>query len=124
MDRKDRECEMVSVLLPQLTPKVISGGWAGGEQLGSTAAAGQYGVVQAAKVISVGGWGSGECAISRPTQFTARLAAPRPPPASLSAADQVALGFTRLLAGLDDLALDIPGAARLLELFLGEHTLD
>ncbi|PSC74724.1 Programmed cell death 4 [Micractinium conductrix] len=63
MDRKDRECEMVSVLLPQLTPKVIS-------------------------------------------------------------ADQVALGFTRLLAGLDDLALDIPGAARLLELFLGRAIVD
>lgn len=35
--------------------------------------------------------------------------------------DQVALGFTRLLAGLDDLALDIPDAAHLLELFVGEH---
>ena len=31
----------------------------------------------------------------------------------------MALGFTRLLAGLDDAALDIPDAARLMELFLG-----
>ena len=42
-------------------------------------------------------------------------------PYSAAADDQVALGFTRLLAGLDDLALDIPDAAHLLELFLGEH---
>lgn len=58
MDRKDREREMVSALLPQLVPGVVSG-------------------------------------------------------------DQVALGFRRLLAGLDDLALDIPGAAQLMEMFLG-----
>ncbi|PRW57868.1 programmed cell death 4-like isoform B [Chlorella sorokiniana] len=38
--------------------------------------------------------------------------------------DQVALGFTRLLAGLDDLALDIPDAARLMELFLGRAIVD
>ncbi|KAI7837239.1 hypothetical protein COHA_008927 [Chlorella ohadii] len=38
--------------------------------------------------------------------------------------DQVALGFTRLLAGIDDLALDIPDAARLLELFLGRAIVD
>ena len=31
----------------------------------------------------------------------------------------MALGFTRLLAGADDLALDIPDAAHLLSLFLG-----
>jgi programmed cell death protein 4 len=30
------------------------------------------------------------------------------------------MGFTRLLAGADDLSLDIPDAAHLLELFLGE----
>lgn len=60
MDRKDREREMVSALLPQLVPGAVSD-------------------------------------------------------------DQAALGFRRLLAGLDDLALDIPGAARLMELFLGER---
>jgi hypothetical protein len=59
MDRKDRERELVSALLPGLTPAVV-------------------------------------------------------PP------EQAALGFTRLLAGLDDLALDIPEAPRLMELFLGE----
>jgi hypothetical protein len=32
---------------------------------------------------------------------------------------QVGLGFRRLLAGLDDLSLDIPDAPRLLGLFLG-----
>ncbi|KAL4436793.1 hypothetical protein ABPG75_003932 [Micractinium tetrahymenae] len=63
MDRKDREREMVSALLPQLVPAVVSD-------------------------------------------------------------DQVALGFRRLLAGLDDLALDIPGAARLMELFLGRAIVD
>ena len=62
MDRKDRERELVSALLPGLTPAVV-------------------------------------------------------PP------EQAALGFTRLLAGLDDLALDIPEAPRLMELFLGESFL-
>jgi hypothetical protein len=60
MDRKDRERELVSALLPELVPSVIS-------------------------------------------------------------EDQVSLGFTRLLAGADDLSLDIPEAGRLLGLFLGEH---
>ena len=58
MDRRDRERELISSLLPQLTPGVAS-------------------------------------------------------------PDQAALGFTRLLAGADDLALDIPDAAHLLSLFLG-----
>lgn len=63
LDRKDREREMVSVLLASLTPSVI-------------------------------------------------------------APDQMALGFTRILAGADDLALDIPDAARLLTLFLGRAIVD
>ncbi|GAB4818113.1 hypothetical protein N2152v2_005159 [Parachlorella kessleri] len=38
--------------------------------------------------------------------------------------DQMALGFTRLLAGADDLALDIPDAAHLLSLFPGRAVVD
>jgi len=38
--------------------------------------------------------------------------------------DQVALGFTRLLAAADDLALDIPDAAELLTHFLGRAVVD
>ena len=63
MDRRDREREMVSVLLPALYPSVVSD-------------------------------------------------------------DQVALGFTRLLAAADDLELDIPDAAHLLTLFLGRAIVD
>ncbi|KAL4858246.1 Programmed cell death protein 4 [Chlorella vulgaris] len=63
MDRKDREREMVSALLPSLVPSVVS-------------------------------------------------------------RDQAGMGFTRLLAGADDLSLDIPDAAHLLELFLGRAIVD
>ena len=63
LDRKDREREMVSALLPTLTPSII-------------------------------------------------------------APDQMSLGFTRLLSGADDLALDVPGAAHLLALFLGRAIVD
>ena len=63
MDRRDREREMVSALLPALSPDVIS-------------------------------------------------------------QDQVALGFTRLLAAADDLELDIPDASHLLSLFLGRAIVD
>ena len=58
MDRRDREREMVSALLPALSPAVV-------------------------------------------------------------APEQATLGFTRLLASADDLALDTPEAAHLLSLFLG-----
>lgn len=63
LDRKDREREMISALLPQLCSAVI-------------------------------------------TQ------------------DQASLGFTRLLAASDDVALDIPDAPRLLTLFLGRAIVD
>jgi programmed cell death protein 4 len=63
MDRKDREREMVSSMLPALSPNSIS-------------------------------------------------------------EDQMALGFTRLLAAADDLELDIPAAAHLLTLFLGRAIVD
>jgi hypothetical protein len=63
MDRKDREREMVSSMLPVLSPNPIS-------------------------------------------------------------EDQIALGFTRLLAAADDLELDIPDAAHLLTLFLGRAIVD
>lgn len=39
-------------------------------------------------------------------------------------AEQVAGGFTRLLAGADDTVLDIPDAAHLLEMFLGRAIVD
>lgn len=44
----------------------------------------------------------------------------RPPTATYPPPPQASLGFTRLLAGLDDLALDIPGVAKLMTLFLGK----
>jgi hypothetical protein len=63
LDRRDREREMTSALLPALVPAVVS-------------------------------------------------------------ADQISLGFTRLLAAADDLELDIPDAAHLLTLFLGRAVVD
>jgi len=44
--------------------------------------------------------------------------------ADVAPSDQVSLGFTRLLAAADDLALDIPDAAHLLTLFLGRAIVD
>jgi hypothetical protein len=38
--------------------------------------------------------------------------------------DQAGLGFTRLLVGADDLALDVPNAAEMLTLFLGRAIVD
>lgn len=46
--------------------------------------------------------------------LSSHMSCPSPP-------RQAALGFTRLLAGADDLALDIPDAAHLLSLFLGKY---
>ena len=39
-------------------------------------------------------------------------------------ADQVAMGFTRVLGATDDLVLDCPEAVRLLSLFLGRAVVD
>ena len=45
-------------------------------------------------------------------------------PDARRAQDQMVLGFTRLLASVEDLALDFPDAAHTLSLFLGRAVVD
>ena len=45
-------------------------------------------------------------------------------PVQVLSADQLAMGFTRLLAAADDLVLDCPEVVHLLSLFLGRAIVD